>query len=593
MLLGSRPRASGTPISRALLNWGSPGTGRCRCDRAERIYAQASARTDRQRSRSSPQRPAKRVVRVDRLLIERVVAPACRASGREGQKLGEVRSTPGASWSRVVAARRVARDRAAGIPRPVGWYAKRTAAPHLGGLVLVIVTVTLNAAIDRTLTVPNFQLGQRHRASAALTRAGGKGINVARALKRLGVPVVATGLAGGRTGTRIVEELTSEAILNDFVRIDGESRTSTAVVDPTSNTYTEINEWGPEVDAGASSQILREKLAYLARGAEFVVLRRHRCRAASTTTSTASSIRELNRAQRARPCSTPRASRCGSASRPSRSSSRRTSARPRRSSGTSSSTTAGPRRGARRDRRPRRAQRPDHARERAATRSSARSRSRARSAPTRRASRPSPSVGAGDVLLAGFLAARVRGRAVRGGAARRRRGRRRVDARGRAPAASTRARPRGLAAGRPASSEPRARARRGLGRRLQRGDRSASALVRPGSHTESRRSWRQVEIERLLAPGAASSPRKGSPSTTSCSSRPSRRCCRTRSRRARASRADRARRSRSSPPRWTRSPRRAWRSRSRARAASGSSTATSRSRSRSPRSTRSSAPSRA
>ena len=68
----------------------------------------------------------------------------------------------------------------------------------------MIVTVTLNAALDRTLTVPNFQLGQRHRASEVLTLAGGKGINVARALKRLDVPVVATGLAGGRTGTRIV-----------------------------------------------------------------------------------------------------------------------------------------------------------------------------------------------------------------------------------------------------------------------------------------------------------------------------------------------------------------------------------------------------
>ena len=75
----------------------------------------------------------------------------------------------------------------------------------------------------------------------------GKGINVARALKTLAAPVVATGLAGGRTGTRIIEELTHEAILNDFVRISTDSRTSTAVVDPTSGTYTEINEWGPEV----------------------------------------------------------------------------------------------------------------------------------------------------------------------------------------------------------------------------------------------------------------------------------------------------------------------------------------------------------
>ena len=134
----------------------------------------------------------------------------------------------------------------------------------------MIVTVTLNAALDRTLTVPNFQLGQRHRASQGLTLAGGKGINVARALKRLDVPVVATGLAGGRTGTRIVEELTSEAILNDFVRIADESRTSTAVVDPTAATYTEINEWGPQVTPEELDMLL-EKISYLARGADMVV----------------------------------------------------------------------------------------------------------------------------------------------------------------------------------------------------------------------------------------------------------------------------------------------------------------------------------
>src|SRR5690349_23761955 len=128
----------------------------------------------------------------------------------------------------------------------------------------------MNAAIDRTLTVPNFQRGQRHRASAGLTLAGGKGINIARALKRLGVPVVATGLAGGRTGTRIVEELTSEAILNDFVRIDDESRTSTAIVDPTGGSYTELNEWGPHV-SGEELEMLLEKLVYLSQGADYVV----------------------------------------------------------------------------------------------------------------------------------------------------------------------------------------------------------------------------------------------------------------------------------------------------------------------------------
>ena len=134
----------------------------------------------------------------------------------------------------------------------------------------MIVTVTMNTALDRILTVPNFQRGQRHRASEKLTLAGGKGVIVARALKRLGVPVVATGLVGGRNGRRILEELNEEAVLNDLVRIDDESRTSTAVIDPTSGEYTEIIEWGPLVHP-EELEILREKIDYLSRGAEMVV----------------------------------------------------------------------------------------------------------------------------------------------------------------------------------------------------------------------------------------------------------------------------------------------------------------------------------
>ena len=134
----------------------------------------------------------------------------------------------------------------------------------------MIVTVTMNAALDRTLTVPNFQPGQRHRASAGLTLAGGKGVNIARALTRMDMPVVATGLAGGRTGARVVSELTREGILNDFVRIADESRTSTAVVDPTGRRYTEINEWGPHVKPD-ELELLLEKLRYLSRGADLVI----------------------------------------------------------------------------------------------------------------------------------------------------------------------------------------------------------------------------------------------------------------------------------------------------------------------------------
>jgi len=135
----------------------------------------------------------------------------------------------------------------------------------------VIVTVTLNAALDRTVRVPNFQLGARHRADASLRLPGGKGVNVARALKCLGQPVIATGLSGGRVGTYIIEELTQEGLLNDFVRIADESRTSTAVIDPTTGQQTEINEWGPSVQA-AELDVLLDKIRYLSKGADVFVL---------------------------------------------------------------------------------------------------------------------------------------------------------------------------------------------------------------------------------------------------------------------------------------------------------------------------------
>jgi 1-phosphofructokinase family hexose kinase len=134
----------------------------------------------------------------------------------------------------------------------------------------MIITVTLNAAIDKSLSVPNFRLGRRHRTVEQRTMAGGKGVNIARTLKALGQPVIATGFAGGATGTHIVEQLTEESILNDFVRIREESRTNTSVLDPTTGEQTEINERGPAVSE-REIELFNDKLLYLARGAAIVV----------------------------------------------------------------------------------------------------------------------------------------------------------------------------------------------------------------------------------------------------------------------------------------------------------------------------------
>jgi 1-phosphofructokinase family hexose kinase len=135
----------------------------------------------------------------------------------------------------------------------------------------MILTVTLNAAIDRTIAVPNFRQGRRHRAVEQRSVAGGKGVNVARALRSLDRPVIATGLAGGPTGERIVGRLTEEGILSDFTLIAGESRTNLAVIDPTSGEQTEINERGPTV-TDEEAERLTEKVLYLARGARICVL---------------------------------------------------------------------------------------------------------------------------------------------------------------------------------------------------------------------------------------------------------------------------------------------------------------------------------
>jgi 1-phosphofructokinase family hexose kinase len=135
----------------------------------------------------------------------------------------------------------------------------------------VILTVTLNAAVDRTVAVPNFRLAQRHRAVESRTVAGGKGINVARALNLLGRPVIATGFVGGPTGTRVMEQLHEESVLTDFIRIAAETRINLAVIDPTSGDQTEINERGPAVSPVEVKKLF-ERIGYLAGGVKICVL---------------------------------------------------------------------------------------------------------------------------------------------------------------------------------------------------------------------------------------------------------------------------------------------------------------------------------
>ncbi|MCB0859411.1 MAG: 1-phosphofructokinase family hexose kinase [Solirubrobacterales bacterium] len=135
----------------------------------------------------------------------------------------------------------------------------------------MIISVTLNAAIDRTVAVPNLRLGHRHRSVETRTVPGGKGINVARALGLLGRPVIATGLVGGGNGDRVLKQLGEEGLLTDFIRIAEETRFNLALVDPTTGEQTEVNERGPRVSPEELDAFI-ERLDYLAGGAKLCVL---------------------------------------------------------------------------------------------------------------------------------------------------------------------------------------------------------------------------------------------------------------------------------------------------------------------------------
>lgn len=135
----------------------------------------------------------------------------------------------------------------------------------------MILTITPNAAIDKTYTVEGFSIDRVHRPSVSRTTAGGKGINVSRVLKEFGRTSTASGFIGGQIGESIVNCLNTEEISHDFVRVKDESRLCIAVVDPQNGTQTELNENGPQITQNELSLML-DKIMEQLDNAEFIVL---------------------------------------------------------------------------------------------------------------------------------------------------------------------------------------------------------------------------------------------------------------------------------------------------------------------------------
>ena len=135
-----------------------------------------------------------------------------------------------------------------------------------------ILTVALNAAVDTTMTVPGpLKVGETHKVCDILKLSGGKGLNVARVLHTMGVPVHATGLAGGLPGEFIRSGLAQAGIDSSFLPIAGMSRTCIAVVECDSHRVTEVNEPGPTI-TDSEAQAFLDIYEKLLSGAEVVVL---------------------------------------------------------------------------------------------------------------------------------------------------------------------------------------------------------------------------------------------------------------------------------------------------------------------------------
>ncbi|MFE0448737.1 1-phosphofructokinase family hexose kinase [Streptomyces fungicidicus] len=136
----------------------------------------------------------------------------------------------------------------------------------------MILTVTLNAALDVTYGVDRLCPRTSHRVGTARRRAGGKGVNVARVLSALGRGSVVTGLVGGPTGTLIRDDLrTVTGLRDELVPVGGDSRQTVTVVSHDDGDATVFNEGGPHVTPD-EWRAFTDRFASLARHARVVTL---------------------------------------------------------------------------------------------------------------------------------------------------------------------------------------------------------------------------------------------------------------------------------------------------------------------------------
>ncbi|MFD4563583.1 1-phosphofructokinase family hexose kinase [Streptomyces sp. NPDC058467] len=136
----------------------------------------------------------------------------------------------------------------------------------------MILTVTLNTALDITYRVRSLRPHSSHRVTEVSERPGGKGLNVARVLAALGHEVTVTGFTGGATGRAVQDQLTdTTGTVDALIPVTGSTRRTIAVVDATTGDTTQLNEPGPEITP-AEWAAFQEAYEHLLRSASAVAL---------------------------------------------------------------------------------------------------------------------------------------------------------------------------------------------------------------------------------------------------------------------------------------------------------------------------------
>ena len=138
------------------------------------------------------------------------------------------------------------------------------------GGIIMIITVTLNPAQDKSVVIDNFGFDKVNRITEMRLDAGGKGINVSKVVKSLGGETLALGVLGGTIGGYIMHSMDEMNIRHDFVHVASETRTNLKIYDPTTKMYTDINEPGFELPAERLDEV-ETKLFYYAKPGDFGV----------------------------------------------------------------------------------------------------------------------------------------------------------------------------------------------------------------------------------------------------------------------------------------------------------------------------------